>query len=70
MTLEKETKMSEQKQPRIDVREPSTWSGIGVAILGGLFGLRYPEIASPEFGAAVLTVIAGVVSIFRHERKG
>ena len=59
-----------QKQPLVDTREPSTWAGIGVAIMGAIFGSRVPELASPDFAAAVLVVLSGVVSIFRHERKG
>lgn len=59
----------EKKQPLVDVREPSTWAGIGVSILGAIFGARAPELASPDFGLAVVTVISGLLSIFRHERK-
>ena len=59
--------MSFQPKPRI--KEPSTWAGIGLTIIGGIFGARHPELADPSFWASVATAFSGLAAIFLRERK-
>ena len=51
------------------IGEPSSWSGLAAIILGSIFGSE-SEVASPEFGACVVGVISGIVSIIKGEKGG
>jgi len=55
--------------PRSRVKEPSTWAGIGLTVLGTIFGARHPELADPTFWGSVATAVTGIMAIFLREKK-